>query len=108
MINKLTTLLLVPILLVGCGLGGKNQANQQSGQGPNVQQIQRVPQTVKEKVYNQDSQATAKRLVEIADKVPNVQRSTAMVVGKTAIVGINVDDKLDRPRVGTIKYTVAQ
>ncbi|HJV45670.1 MAG TPA: YhcN/YlaJ family sporulation lipoprotein [Bacillota bacterium] len=104
----LSALLLVSVFFTGCQLGRPNETKQPARQGTQVQQVQRVPQTAKENEFNQSPVATASRLVEIADKVPNVQRSTAIVFGKTAVVGIDVNGKLDRARVGTIKYTVAQ
>lgn len=56
----------------------------------------------------QDPQATAERLAKLATNIPEVREATAIVFGKTAIVGIDLDDGLDRSRVGTIKYTVAE
>ncbi|MCD8502633.1 MAG: YhcN/YlaJ family sporulation lipoprotein [Bacillaceae bacterium] len=40
--------------------------------------------------------------------MPEVHDATAIVVGELAIVGIDVNEKLDRSDVGTIKYTVAE
>src|SRR5699024_8923060 len=49
-----------------------------------------------------------KRLVDIASAVPDVNDATAIVAGDYAVVGIDVNKDLDRSRVGTIKYTVAE
>jgi YhcN/YlaJ family sporulation lipoprotein len=103
-----TAVLIVTVLSTGCQLGKQNQGGSTGGKGTSVQETQRVPQTAQEKTYNQSPTATAQRLVELANRVPDVNRATAIVLGKTAIVGIDVDAKLDRPRVGTIKYTVAE
>jgi YhcN/YlaJ family sporulation lipoprotein len=71
------------------------------------------PITVKQSVeYNKEerksSRQISKRLVDLATKVPDVKDATAVVIGKYAIVGIDVDDNLDRSRVGSIKYSVAE
>jgi len=50
----------------------------------------------------------SKRLVKLASDVPGVRDATAVVFGKYAIVGIDVDSKLERSQVGTIKYSVAE
>ncbi|MCC2929721.1 YhcN/YlaJ family sporulation lipoprotein [Bacillus mojavensis] len=50
----------------------------------------------------------AKHLVGVAEKVPDVKDATAVVLGGYAVVGIDVDDNLDRSKVETIKYSVAQ
>lgn len=47
-------------------------------------------------------------MASIAIRVPQVNDATAVVFGKYAIVGIDVDATLDRSRVGTIKYSVAE
>ncbi|MFD0131027.1 YhcN/YlaJ family sporulation lipoprotein, partial [Bacillus subtilis] len=50
----------------------------------------------------------AKHLVSVAEKNPDVKDATAVVLGGYAVVGIDVDDTLDRSKVETIKYSVAQ
>src|SRR5690606_27456201 len=50
----------------------------------------------------------AARLEQLAESVPNVNKATCVVFGNTAVVGIDIDGRLDRSRVGTIKYTVAE
>lgn len=51
---------------------------------------------------------TADRLANLATRVPGVSQATVIVVGPYTLVGIDVNKKLDRGRVGTIKYSVAQ
>jgi YhcN/YlaJ family sporulation lipoprotein len=48
------------------------------------------------------------RLEKLAEKIPQVSDATAIMVGKTAIVGIDVNGKLDRSQVDSIKYAVAK
>ncbi|TCT26919.1 YhcN/YlaJ family sporulation lipoprotein [Melghiribacillus thermohalophilus] len=50
----------------------------------------------------------AQYLAELAVRVPNVNDATAIVFGPYTVVGIDVDKDLDRARVGTIKYSVAE
>ncbi len=50
----------------------------------------------------------ADHLASLAASVPGVNDATAVVVGKYAIVGIDVKAKLDRTRVESIKYSVAE
>ncbi|WP_035986718.1 YhcN/YlaJ family sporulation lipoprotein [Brevibacillus agri] len=97
------------LLLSGCMSNNKPPANQAAPQ-PNQQvpHTQRVQQTAPEPAYNQSSQATADRLVQLATRVKKVNGATAVVIGKIAVVGIDVDAHLDRPEVGVIKYTVAE
>lgn len=74
-----------------------NRTNDQTGVNRNQNQIG-TPQ----------AQKTAKRLVKLATSVKGVKGATAVVVGRYTIVGIDVDSTIDRNRVGTIKYSVAQ
>ncbi|QMV44866.1 YhcN/YlaJ family sporulation lipoprotein [Cohnella cholangitidis] len=50
----------------------------------------------------------AAHLESLARGVQGVKDATCVVFGKYAIVGINVDEKMERTRVGTIKYAVAE
>ncbi len=47
-------------------------------------------------------------LEELVKRVPGVKGAHCVVMGKTAVVGIDVDAGLERARVGSIKYTVAE
>lgn len=55
-----------------------------------------------------DPVAVARHLETLAKSVPGVKDARCVVIGNTAVVGIDVDEKLDRARVGTIKYSVAE
>ncbi|GAA3326486.1 hypothetical protein GCM10020331_062600 [Ectobacillus funiculus] len=50
----------------------------------------------------------AKHLSSLAASIPSVKDATAVVIGPYAVVGIDVDANLDRSRVETIKYSVAE
>ncbi|MDR0268953.1 YhcN/YlaJ family sporulation lipoprotein [Paenibacillus sp.] len=47
-------------------------------------------------------------LEALAQRVAGVNKAHAVVFGNTAVVGIDVDGKLTRSRVGNIKYSVAE
>ncbi|MFC5703619.1 YhcN/YlaJ family sporulation lipoprotein [Cohnella faecalis] len=55
-----------------------------------------------------DRKAVAAHLEMLARGVAGVRNANCVVFGKYAIVGIDVDEKLERSRVGTIKYSVAE
>ncbi len=58
--------------------------------------------------YNKSSRSIANRLEHIAVRMPHVRRATAISLGRYSIVGLDLDSKLDRGRVGTVKYSVAE
>ena len=61
-----------------------------------------------ENVDRKTGQEISKRLVKLATSIPNVNDATAVVLGRYAIVGIDVNSKIDRSQVGSIKYSVAE
>ncbi|XJZ28363.1 YhcN/YlaJ family sporulation lipoprotein [Bacillota bacterium Lsc_1132] len=61
-----------------------------------------------QEVDRKTGQEISKHLVELATSVPNVHDATAVVLGRYAIVGIDVNSKIDRSQVGSIKYSVAE
>ncbi len=67
-----------------------------------------VKNTTNEKTVNKSGQQIARHLANLASSVPNVNDATVLVVGKYALVGIDVNAKLDPSRVGTVKYSVVE
>lgn len=55
-----------------------------------------------------DAGTVAAHLESLARSVRGVQDANCVVFGKYAIVGLDVDPKMDRSRVGTVKYAVAE
>lgn len=107
--KRMIALVSLTILLAGCSTRNQPPANQAApGPGQAANQTQRVQQTNPQPKYDQSSQATANRLVQLASRVKGVQHATAVVLGKYAVVGITVDGHLDRPQVGVIKYSTAE
>ncbi|WP_063567004.1 YhcN/YlaJ family sporulation lipoprotein [Paenibacillus sp. O199] len=47
-------------------------------------------------------------LKTLAKQVEGVKDANCVILGNTAVVGIDVDGELERARVGTIKYSVAE
>lgn len=90
---------LILFLTAGC-----NQANQPSSHGGKV----KVQQTEPSPAKRLDMKTKADHLAQLARRVRGVKKASAIVINKVAIVGITVDPKLERSRVGTIKYSVAE
>lgn len=67
-----------------------------------------VQNTTAHKGKYQSNEKAAKHLASLAASIPSVKDATAVVIGPYAVVGIDVDAKLDRSRVETIKYSVAE
>lgn len=57
---------------------------------------------------NETGEEIAEYLVHLAERVPEVQGATALVLGDLVAVGIDVNAKLDRSDVGVIKYEVVE
>jgi YhcN/YlaJ family sporulation lipoprotein len=96
----ITVLIVIGCLVAGCGSNGNQQETRMETH--ETQPNQRL------EIKSEDSQQIAERLIKLATSVPQVNSATCVVLGKTAIVGIDVDADLDRSRVGTIKYSVAE
>jgi YhcN/YlaJ family sporulation lipoprotein len=97
-------IMLVLIFLVASGC---SKANDGASSPSNNQKV-RVQQTTPPKPEIKNATAVANRLEKLAESVPHVIHANCVVMGNTAIVGINVDGNLERARVGTIKYSVAE
>lgn len=59
-------------------------------------------------VDRKSGQEISKHLVGLTTRVPNVEDAAAVVIGRYAIVGIDVNDQMERSEVDTVKYTVAE
>ncbi|WP_276355949.1 YhcN/YlaJ family sporulation lipoprotein [Cohnella caldifontis] len=55
-----------------------------------------------------DPGAVAAHLEQLARGIHGVNGANCVVFGKYAIVGLDVDPKMERSRVGTVKYAVAE
>ncbi|MDX5474945.1 MAG: YhcN/YlaJ family sporulation lipoprotein [Bacillaceae bacterium] len=102
--NQITiTLLLIILLLSGCMNQPNNVARNEEDN-----RIIHVKDSSNRQVDQKTGQEVSRHLVEIATRIPNVNDATAVVIGPYAVVGIDVNSELDRSRVSTIKYSVAE
>ncbi|MBR0613063.1 MULTISPECIES: YhcN/YlaJ family sporulation lipoprotein [Bacillus] len=103
----LTLFMIQSIILLGaCQQQEKPEAlDKQDGR----QHLVRVSDSSK-KETNQARPSTdvAQHLVNVTEHVADVNDATAIVIGRYAVVGIDVKDDLDRSKVETIKYSVAK
>lgn len=90
-------------VITGCSIGKKDNPNEKPEQ-KNVS-MKNVTYTNKS---NKPNEKAADHLASLAASIPGVNDATAVVVGKYAVVGIDVKAKLDRTRVESIKYSVAE
>ncbi|MBW7473672.1 YhcN/YlaJ family sporulation lipoprotein [Paenibacillus oenotherae] len=104
MCRWLVSAVVLCLLATGCGTVARNETS------PSPQNDQRVraQQTAPRKEVISNPKKVAAHLESLAKHVPGVKSAHCVVFQNTAIVGINVDGKLERAEVGTIKYAVAE
>ncbi|MDF2721680.1 MAG: sporulation lipoprotein YhcN/YlaJ family [Paenibacillus sp.] len=102
--RKAIVLALAIVIIGGCSSKPQNEASP----SPNGQGQIKVQQTVPAKPEILDKQQVIERLEALATGIPQVRGAKCVVLGNTAIVGINVDPELERSRVDVIKYSVAE
>lgn len=98
---KLITALFLVLVLGACGV------NDNSSQADKEHMVKVKNSTISE-IDRKNGQEISKHLVNLTTRVPNVKNATAVVIGRYAVVGIDVGAKLERSEVDTIKYTVAE
>jgi YhcN/YlaJ family sporulation lipoprotein len=102
--KRLLVLFIVILAISGCN----NQPRNISREEDDKSQIIHVKDSADIHVDRKTGQEVSAHLVELATRVPNVNDATAVVLGPYAVVGIDVNSDLDRARVSTIKYSVAE
>lgn len=100
--KKIFIMLVLLLALAGCNNNNNN------AQGNEEQSLINVKNSNIENVDRKTGQEVSKRLVELATSIPDVNDATAVVLGRYAIVGIDVNSKIERSEVGSIKYAVAE
>lgn len=95
-------ILLMSVIFILFGCGVNNEVSEQK------QNVLNVKNSTIENVDKHTGQEISKHLVTLATSIHGVNDATAVVLGKYAIVGIDVNKDLDRSEVGSIKYTVAE
>src|SRR5574342_1208549 len=96
-------LAVLSLLLFMSACNALNNANE----GNNDHKV-KVQNTAIQQVDRKSGQQISKHLVGLTTRVPNVDDATAVVIGRYAIVGIDVNDKMERSEVDTVKYNVAE
>lgn len=104
MFKWLTSAIIVAIVATGCSTVARNETSPSPQNNGQVKAQQSEPR----KKEIKDSKKVAAHLEQLAKGIDGVTNAHCVVFGNTAIVGIDVDANLDRSRVGTIKYSVAE
>src|SRR5699024_685861 len=104
-LKRLLLLSLPIILLFACQQENDETTLRDQGTSDHYAKVKNSTQNENEELTNKQ---IANHLVDVADSVPDVNNSVAIVLGPYAVVGLNVDGDLDRSRVGTIKYSVLE
>jgi YhcN/YlaJ family sporulation lipoprotein len=86
--------------ITGCGT--RSAAPNQNNGGLKVQS------TAPSKIAGANSKQVAAHLEHLARGISGVKGANCVVFGNYAIVGIDVDEKMERAKVGTVKYAVAE
>ncbi|NEW05247.1 YhcN/YlaJ family sporulation lipoprotein [Paenibacillus sp. SYP-B3998] len=105
LVRMICFIFLVLSLATGCSQAPKNGTA--PPQDPTKNQV-KVQQIAPQKLEIKDSKAVAERLEQLATSIPQVESAHCVVFGNTAVVGINIKKDMDRARVGTVKYSVAE
>jgi len=98
--KELVILAIMLVSLAGCN-SQATPPSENSNQDMNMQQIKHQSTT-------DNDEDTVRYLEELARGIEGVNDAHVVLVGKTAVVGIDVDPELERSRVGTIKYSVSE
>ncbi|MED3823257.1 YhcN/YlaJ family sporulation lipoprotein [Priestia flexa] len=89
-------------------IAGCNNNQSQIEEGQKTDRIVQVKNSTPETETKRSARQISQHLVSLATSAPNVNDATAIVLGKYAIVGIDVNNEIDRSEVSSIKYTVAE
>lgn len=105
-IQKFGFLIFCSFTLFGC----QQEDNAELGQDNQAQEnrILQVEQTENNPNEEQSNNEIANHLAEVANSVPDVNQASAIVAGPYTVVAIDVNEDIDRTRVGSIKYAVSE
>ncbi|MFC5532160.1 YhcN/YlaJ family sporulation lipoprotein [Cohnella yongneupensis] len=93
------------LLVLSLAVSGAGCGNKPSASNNNTVKTQSTKMT---KIGTADAKVVAAHLEQLAKGVPGVKGANCVVFGKYAVVGIDVDEKMERAHVGTTKYAVAE
>lgn len=91
-------------LIIGCQFNTAQDQQSPSQQPLGVAEQAKDPREKEGKT----AEEIAEHLVHLTERVPEVNSATAIVLGDLAVVGIDVNEQLDRSDVGVVKYEVAE
>ncbi|CAH0119584.1 YhcN/YlaJ family sporulation lipoprotein [Paenibacillus sp. MSJ-34] len=94
------------LLLTSCNQVRNNTSPSPQGMGPQTQSARTYNTGNNNAIY--DANAVKQHLERLATSIPGVRGANCVILGNTAVVGIDVNEKMERSRVGTIKYSVAE
>jgi len=100
----LASVTVVCLLAAGCGTVARNETSPSPQNNARVKAQQTAPRA---KAIT-DPRKVELHLESLAKGIPGVKNAHCVIAGNMAVVGIDVDSKLDRSRIGTIKYSVAE
>lgn len=105
--NILVVILLLAFAFTGCSnnQGSPNPDDEAKNNGTPINVKNSVDD---EDIDRQTGQQISKNLVKLANEISGVNDATAVVLGNFAVVGIDVNSELDRNKVESIKYSVAE
>jgi YhcN/YlaJ family sporulation lipoprotein len=104
--NKFISLLILALILPACA--NKNEVGYEKNPDSDSNKPITVQDSNIQHVERKSGQQISKHLVNLTTSVPDVKDATAVVIGKYAFVGIDVDSDVERSQVGSIKYSVAE
>ena len=99
--RKLLPILFVILVLAACG----NQEAENHTENPDLLQVENEGNSQNREHTDQEA---AERLTELATRVPNVNNASAVVFGNYTIIGLDIDDNLDRSQSGSVKHAVTE
>lgn len=103
--KKTLTILACCLFISACG--SQDNTKSKANQNEEARTINVKNSTIPN-IDRETGQEVSKHLVDLATSIPSVNDATAVVLGRYAIVGIDVNEDIDRSQVGSIKYTVAE
>ncbi len=92
-------------LIVGCQQNDREQSLQEQQTENRFTQVENPDQETEQSMTNAE---ISKHLADVAKNVPDVNDAVSIVAGPYAVVGIDVNQDIDRSRVGTVKYSVVE
>ncbi|GKU78343.1 putative lipoprotein YlaJ [Paenibacillus sp. L3-i20] len=104
MYKWLTAAIVIIVMASGCGNSARNETSPSPHNNANLE----TKQNESGKKLITDRAQVEAHLEGLAKGIDGVKNAHCVVLGNTAIVGIDVEGSLERSRVGVIKYSVAE